>query len=114
MQFQLLGNTGVFVSRLCFGAMTFGGKATMFEAIGALGQKEADTLVGQTIDGGINFFDTANVYAAGESETMTRQGAGREAARRGAGHQSFRAHGRRGRMKPGFRGCISCGRPRKV
>jgi hypothetical protein len=36
MQFQLLGNTGVFVSRLCFGTMTFGGKATMFEAIGAL------------------------------------------------------------------------------
>jgi aryl-alcohol dehydrogenase-like predicted oxidoreductase len=76
MQFQLLGNTGVFVSRLCFGTMTFGGKATMFEAIGALGQKEADALVGQSIDGGINFFDTANVYAAGESETLTGKALG--------------------------------------
>ena len=76
MQFQLLGNTGVFVSRLCFGTMTFGGKATMFEAIGALGQKEADALVGQSIDGGINFFDTANIYAAGESETMTGKALG--------------------------------------
>jgi aryl-alcohol dehydrogenase-like predicted oxidoreductase len=76
MQFQLLGNTGVFVSRLCFGTMTFGGKATMFEAIGALGQKEADALVGQSIDGGINFFDTANVYATGESETLTGKALG--------------------------------------
>jgi aryl-alcohol dehydrogenase-like predicted oxidoreductase len=76
MQFQLLGSTGVFVSRLCFGTMTFGGKATVFEAIGALGQKEADALVGQSIDGGINFFDTANVYATGESETMTGKALG--------------------------------------
>jgi aryl-alcohol dehydrogenase-like predicted oxidoreductase len=76
MQFQLLGNTGVFVSRLCFGTMTFGGKATIFEAIGALGKKEADALVGQSIDGGINFFDTANVYAAGESETLTGKALG--------------------------------------
>jgi aryl-alcohol dehydrogenase-like predicted oxidoreductase len=70
MQFQQLGNTGVFVSRLCMGAMTFGGAGTMFEAIGGLGQKETDTLVGQSIDGGINFFDTANVYSRGESETL--------------------------------------------
>jgi aryl-alcohol dehydrogenase-like predicted oxidoreductase len=70
MQFQQLGNTGVFVSRLCFGAMTFGGKGTMFEAIGSLEQKDADALVNQAIDGGINFFDTANVYAGGESETQ--------------------------------------------
>jgi aryl-alcohol dehydrogenase-like predicted oxidoreductase len=76
MQFQLLGNTGVFVSRLCFGTMTFGGKATMFEAIGALDQKAADALVGQSIDGGINFFDTANIYATGESETITGKALG--------------------------------------
>jgi len=76
MQFQQLGNTGVFVSRLCFGAMTFGGKGTMFEAIGALQQKDADTLVGQAIDGGINFFDTANVYAQGESETQLAKALG--------------------------------------
>jgi aryl-alcohol dehydrogenase-like predicted oxidoreductase len=68
MQFQQLGNTGVFVSRLCFGAMTFSGKGTIFEAIGGLEQKDADTLVNMSIEGGINFFDTANIYANGDSE----------------------------------------------
>ena len=76
MQFQQLGNTGVFVSRLCFGAMTFGGKGSLFEAIGALGQKEADELIGQSLDAGINFIDTANVYATGESETMVGKALG--------------------------------------
>lgn len=52
------------------GAMTFGGAGTFFEAIGGLGQTETDALVGQSIDGGINFFDTANVYSRGESETL--------------------------------------------
>ena len=44
MQYQPLGNTGVYVSRLCLGAMTFGGIGTMFEAIGGLAQKDADAL----------------------------------------------------------------------
>lgn len=70
MQYQQLGNTGVFVSRLCFGTMTFGGANTMFAAIGALEQQAADTLVKESMDAGVNFFDTANVYGAGESETM--------------------------------------------
>ena len=70
MQYQQLGNTGVFVSRLCLGTMTFGGIGTMFEAIGGLPQKDADALVGQSLDAGINFFDTANIYADGESETL--------------------------------------------
>jgi len=76
MQFQQLGNTGVFVSRLCLGAMTFGGKGTMFEAIGALGQKETDELVGQALDAGINFIDTANIYAEGESEVLVGRALG--------------------------------------
>jgi aryl-alcohol dehydrogenase-like predicted oxidoreductase len=50
--------------------MTFGGANTMFAAIGALPQSAADRLVNESIEAGINFFDTANVYAAGESETM--------------------------------------------
>jgi aryl-alcohol dehydrogenase-like predicted oxidoreductase len=70
MLYSQLGNTGTFVSRICFGTMTFGGAGTIFAAIGALPQSEADKLVGQTLDAGVNFFDTANVYAAGESETM--------------------------------------------
>src|SRR5580658_1981283 len=70
MQYQQLGNTGVFVSRLCLGAMTFGGKGGIFEVIGGLAQHDVETLVDNSIDAGVNFFDTANVYAAGESETM--------------------------------------------
>jgi aryl-alcohol dehydrogenase-like predicted oxidoreductase len=69
MQYQQLGNTGVFVSRLCLGAMTFGGGATaIWQTIGGLGQQDTDTLVGQSLDAGINFIDTANAYGGGESE----------------------------------------------
>src|ERR1700693_2939690 len=70
VQYHQLGNTGVFVSRLCMGAMTFGGSEGIFKAIGGLAQHDVDALVGNSIDSGINFFDTANVYSAGESETM--------------------------------------------
>ncbi len=67
MKYRLLGTTGVYVSELCLGAMTFG---SQWEAIGALGQTEADALVDRSIDAGINFFDTANVYSVGESEEI--------------------------------------------
>jgi len=50
--------------------MTFGGSGTIFQAIGGVTQEGADALVGQTLDAGVNFFDTANVYALGQSETM--------------------------------------------
>src|SRR5580698_6461895 len=70
MLYSQLGNTGTFVSRLCFGTMTFGGTGTIYEAIGGLTQESADALVAQSLDAGVNFFDTANVYAVGESETM--------------------------------------------
>jgi aryl-alcohol dehydrogenase-like predicted oxidoreductase len=70
VQYQQLGNTGVFVSRLCLGAMTFGGAGGLFEVIGGLPQHDVDTLVGNSLDAGVNFIDTANVYSSGESETM--------------------------------------------
>ena len=70
MLYSQLGNTGTFVSRLCFGTMTFGGTGTIYEAIGGLTQESADALVAQSLDAGVNFFDTANVYGMGESETM--------------------------------------------
>jgi aryl-alcohol dehydrogenase-like predicted oxidoreductase len=70
MLYSQLGNTGTFVSRLCFGTMTFGGTGTIYEAIGGLTQESADALVAQSLDAGVNFFDTANVYAVGQSETM--------------------------------------------
>jgi aryl-alcohol dehydrogenase-like predicted oxidoreductase len=76
MQYQQLGTTGLFVSRLTLGTMTFGGAGTLFGAIGGLDQQAADTLVGRSLDAGINFIDTANVYAAGESETITGKALG--------------------------------------
>ncbi|MCJ2125597.1 aldo/keto reductase [Methylobacterium sp. J-077] len=68
-----LGNTGLFVSELCLGTMTFGGGGGMWRQIGALDQAEAGRLVGRAIDAGINFIDTADVYAEGLSEEITGQ-----------------------------------------
>src|SRR5271156_7019324 len=73
MEFTSLGNTGLLVSRLCFGTMTFGDGRGIFKAIGAQGQPEADVLVKKSMDGGINFFDTADVYTEGESEKILGQ-----------------------------------------
>jgi aryl-alcohol dehydrogenase-like predicted oxidoreductase len=70
MLYTQLGNTGTFVSRICFGTMTFGGSGTIYQAIGGLTQENATALVAQSLDAGVNFFDTANVYALGESELM--------------------------------------------
>ena len=67
MKYRVLANTGVYVSELCLGAMTFG---SQWEMIGALGQKDADALVHRSLDEGINFFDTADVYSSGESEEI--------------------------------------------
>lgn len=69
MHYRLFGRTGLYVSELCFGAMTFGGKG-LYEAMGKTAQSEADKLVSLALDSGINFFDTADVYSAGESEKI--------------------------------------------
>ena len=70
MNFRPLADTGVFVSEMCLGAMTFGGRGQMWEMIGGLDQGEVDGIVHRALDAGVNFIDTADVYAAGESETM--------------------------------------------
>ena len=70
MKYRQLADTGVFVSELCLGAMTFGGQGQMWEVIGGLDQPAVDAIVHRAIDQGINFIDTADVYSAGESETM--------------------------------------------
>jgi aryl-alcohol dehydrogenase-like predicted oxidoreductase len=70
MKYNLLGNTGLKVSELCLGTMTFGGKG-YFKVIGTLGQDAVDGLVRKSIDAGINFIDTANVYSEGLSEEIT-------------------------------------------
>ncbi|MEO7401836.1 MAG: aldo/keto reductase [Polaromonas sp.] len=73
MHLKPLGRTGLFVSELCLGTMTFGGSEGMWQQIGALQQSEAEKLIGQALDAGINFIDTADVYAGGMSEQITGQ-----------------------------------------
>jgi aryl-alcohol dehydrogenase-like predicted oxidoreductase len=73
MRYNPLGQTGLFVSELCLGTMTFGGTEGIWGQIGNLRQQEADALIGAALDGGINFIDTADVYAQGVSEEITGQ-----------------------------------------
>jgi aryl-alcohol dehydrogenase-like predicted oxidoreductase len=73
MRMNKLGRTGLFVSELCLGTMTFGGGGEIWSKMGALGQADADRFVGRSIDAGINFIDTADVYSDGLSERITGQ-----------------------------------------
>ena len=73
MEYKTLGNTGLLVSTLCFGTMTFHGGSGMFQAIGKVDQAGADDLIKASVDAGINFFDTADVYSEGESEKTLGQ-----------------------------------------
>ncbi|MET0547572.1 MAG: aldo/keto reductase [Caulobacterales bacterium] len=69
MEFRRLGRTGLQVSALSFGAMTFGG-GKGFGDVGNTGVAEAQTLTGLCIDAGVNLFDTADVYSQGQSEEI--------------------------------------------
>lgn len=73
MRMRKFGNTGLVVSELCLGAMTFGGTDGIWKQIASLGQATADELVKTAVDGGVNFFDTANVYSGGRSEEILGQ-----------------------------------------
>jgi aryl-alcohol dehydrogenase-like predicted oxidoreductase len=75
MKYKQLGNTGLFVSEICLGTMTFGGNADagMWRAIGSLEQAAVDEIVGGALAAGVNFFDTADVYSFGESERRLGQ-----------------------------------------
>ena len=72
MRYNSLGRTGLFVSELCLGTMTFGGGG-FFDYMGGLKQDEADPLVKAALNAGVNFIDTANVYSNGLSEEVTGQ-----------------------------------------
>ena len=86
MQYRPLGRTGVQVSELCLGAMMFGGRADKEESL---------RIIDYAIDRGVNFVDTANVYAANESERIV----GEALARDGKRHNTILAtkvHGAQG------------------
>lgn len=69
MRYKLLGRTGLFVSELSLGTMTFGGKG-WWEVMGRLGQGEAESLIRLAFDAGVNLIDTADAYSFGESEKI--------------------------------------------
>jgi len=70
MQYTNFGNTGLIVSRLAFGAMTFGQGTLVGELKNSMDQNSAEQMVGMCLDAGINFFDTADMYTSGQSEIM--------------------------------------------
>jgi aryl-alcohol dehydrogenase-like predicted oxidoreductase len=73
MRYNRLGRTGLFVSELCLGTMTFGGGEGMWQQFGALQQGDAEALMRTSLEAGINFIDTADVYSGGLSEEITGQ-----------------------------------------
>ena len=76
MKYKQLGRTGLLVSELCFGTMTFAGRG-FWKVVGQQPQETADNLVAKALDAGINFFDTANIYSEGESEKMLGKALGK-------------------------------------
>jgi aryl-alcohol dehydrogenase-like predicted oxidoreductase len=70
MRYKTLGGTGLLVSELTLGTMTFGGRG-FWTAIGELDQSVADQIVAHALDAGVNFIDTADVYSEGVSEEIT-------------------------------------------
>ena len=101
MKFKLLGETGVLVSELCFGTMTFYGKG-YWENIGKVQQDDATRLVKIALDNGINFIDTANVYSEGMSERLLGGALKSLGTNRS---QIFIATKVRGKMGPGANQC---------
>jgi aryl-alcohol dehydrogenase-like predicted oxidoreductase len=73
MRYHLLGQTGLYVSELCLGTMTYGGGTGIWEAIGSLQQEAVNEQVRFAVEAGINFIDTANVYSIGKSEMLLGQ-----------------------------------------
>jgi aryl-alcohol dehydrogenase-like predicted oxidoreductase len=72
MRYNQLGSTGLFVSEICLGTMTFGGQG-FWQVVGNLDQKAATGIVARSLEAGVNFIDTADVYSEGRSETLLGQ-----------------------------------------
>ncbi len=76
MKYKLLASTGLYVSELCLGTMTFGGGG-FWSAVGKMQQDDVTAMVNRALDSGINFFDTANVYSEGQSEELLGRALGK-------------------------------------
>lgn len=77
MQYTTLGHTGLVVSRLAFGAMTFGTGELVPGVVNNIDQTEADKMIGRAMEAGINLFDTADAYMKGQSEIILGKALGK-------------------------------------
>jgi aryl-alcohol dehydrogenase-like predicted oxidoreductase len=74
MRYRQLGRSGLFVSEICLGAMTFGGgSGGIWSMIGDLDQQATNAVIGKALESGVNFIDTADVYSQGVSERLVGQ-----------------------------------------
>ena len=82
MKYRQLGSTGLFVSEICLGSMTFGGEpgAEAFRGMGHIDQHQVDVVVGRALAAGVNFVDTADTYFMGQSERMSGSGCSKTTA----------------------------------
>ncbi len=71
MRYRKLGNTGLIVSEMCLGAMTFGSGEGMWATVAGVSQENVTDLIKTALDRGINFIDTADFYSNGRSEVVT-------------------------------------------
>lgn len=77
MSYTKLGNSGLIVSRMCFGTMTFNLGSDWIPGVASVGQQDANKMVRHALDAGVNFFDTADGYSSGESETILGKALGK-------------------------------------
>jgi len=74
MRYRQLGRSGLFVSEICLGAMTFGGNTGgIWSMIGDLDQQAVNAVMSKALESGVNFIDTADVYSFGVSEKLVGQ-----------------------------------------
>ena len=96
MKMNKLGRTGLFVSELCLGCMTFGEGEGMWSAISGLNASESERMIGRAFEAGVNFLDTADVYSDGRSEEVTGQALRSLGIRRDDVVVATKAYGRTG------------------
>lgn len=72
MRYRLLGRSGLLVSEICLGTMTYGGKGR-WQPIGTLGLPDVEAQIKTAFSAGVNFIDTADVYSEGQSEELVGQ-----------------------------------------
>ncbi|KIC50180.1 hypothetical protein RA29_09030 [Tateyamaria sp. ANG-S1] len=77
MTYTRMGNSGLIVSRMCFGTMTFNAGSEWIPGVAKVGQKAATEMVDHALDAGVNFFDTADGYSNGESEVILGKALGK-------------------------------------